>query len=198
MVPHSRRRSAAKLDYSGTRRHLDISGTELSHAMADISCLLHNGHVVSQVVVHKMRSSEPVFEALSNGSAVPPLSFEDTTNDVYVPRLGSDDLLYIAAFALSSGYLLDGIYVVGRHGAPLEEEQLERASAELVENLRSGAAYAATIFARNYPGHFVAGIVLTSPEMHTLILRRLGVVETDSPSLATDFLTSAWKKVHFA
>lgn len=158
----------------------------------------HNGHMVSQVIAHRRKSNEPVFEAISNRDSAPPLSFEDSTSDIYVPRLGSDDLLHIAAFAISSGYFLDGIVVLGRHGAPLDDEQQEHVSSETIENLSTGATYAATIFARNYPGHFVSGLILTSPDMHSLTVRRLGVVESDLPNLPSDFLTSAWKQVHFA
>lgn len=166
--------------------------------MADISRVIQNRQMVSQVIVHKHRSDQPVFEAVSNSKSVPPLSFEDLAHDVYVPRLGSDDLLHIAAFAASTGFYVDGFNILGRHGSPLDEDQLERVSAELLANLASGANYAATVFSRNYPGHFVAGLVLTSSDMHSLVLRRLGVVETDLPSLATAFLAAAWNRVHFA
>ncbi|MBH0129350.1 hypothetical protein [Salinibacterium sp. NK8237] len=154
--------------------------------------------MVNQVIVRRRRSEEPVFEAISNEGSAPPLSFENSASGIYVPRLGSDDLIYIAAFAKSVGYLVDEFAVVGRHGAPLEERAAELVSASLIGNLASGANYAATIFSREYPGHFVAGLVLTSPDMHSLTVRRLGVIESDLPSLATDFLSSAWKQLQFA
>ena len=154
--------------------------------------------MVNQVIVHKHRSDEPVFETIATAESIPPLSLEDASRDVYVPRLGSDDLLHIAAFAVSDGYLLDGLAIAGRHGAPLNEQEAAQASHEITDNLGIGPGYAASSFARDYPGHFVTALFLTSPDMHSLTLRRLGVVETDLPSVATELLSSAWRRVQFA
>ena len=148
--------------------------------------------------MRQAREAQPVFETIATDGQTRPLEFEDVDEGVRVPRFGSDDLLYIADYAAAAGYLLDGFFLAGRHGSTLDEHEQAEISAGILEHLHSSdARFAAATLAKDFPGYYVTGVRLTTPEMHTVILRRLGVVETDDPSAVVSFLAAAWKKVHF-
>lgn len=156
-----------------------------------------NGVMVSQLVARRLLSDDPEFQAVSNQEDAHPMSFEDARLGVRVPRLGSDDLIHIARFALNEGFYVDGFVILGRHGSPIDDEQYQIISKQLIDDLTAGATYASAQFSRRNPGYFIAGIDMTTPDMHSLLVRRLGVIETDAPDIATDFLKSAWRTVRF-
>lgn len=149
--------------------------------------------------MRKHLSADPEFETIAKVGNTPPLAYEDEENDVFVPRLGSDDLLYIADFAQQEGFEVDRLIVTDRSGSRFASDVEDEISDHLLAALRgSGPKYTSALLATQYSGLTLVAVDLTSPDMHSLLLRRLGVVETDSVSTVNALLEAAWHRLRFS
>lgn len=158
-----------------------------------------NGVMVQQVLM-RIDGGAPSFETTDNPGSRAPMSFEDPSHGVRIPRLGSQDILRIAEFAARTGYHLDGFQLGDSTLTPVGEALGERVSKQLVKRLRRGetAADVDDYLAAEWPTLAVIGVVLTTPALGTARLQRQGVLSGPSDWSPKEFLTNAWQAVRFS
>lgn len=172
--------------------------------MENVRCMGQTTVMTSQLLLHRDNGKSrlevvPYKEAAEPSERSNPLRLDNPAEATLVARLGSQDLLYIAEFASENGFLVDGFQIVGRHGSRVDEYREVKISEFLKEGLlKSGARFASTKFARDYPGYSVGAIKLTDPEMYQLTIKRFGIVEADDAPSIEPFLRSAWERIHFS
>jgi hypothetical protein len=153
---------------------------------------------MQQVVMRRDGGPIPRFELRDNPLNRAPLSFEEPAAGFRIPRLGSQDILGIAAFALRNGFRIDNFVIEDQTFTRIDDDIAEEVSADLLRALtEKGPAAAATLIDRDW-GYYVTGIVLTTPDLHTISLLRQGVTRTSDRYPTDAFLASAWQAVHFS
>lgn len=152
-----------------------------------------------QQVVMRLDGGTPTFETQENPLSKAPLSFEDASHGLRIPRLGTQDILRIAEFAVSSGFALDGFQVSDRTMTSVQDPLASKVSRELVRALTNGvpAADVEDLLLERWPSLSVTGVTLTTPDHRTARLQRQGVFWAPSGWSPIRFLGDAWQAVHF-
>lgn len=159
---------------------------------------MHNKAMVQQVVM-LLDGPAPEFEVRENPLNQAPLSFEDLDSGRRIPRLGSQDILRIAEFALSTGFSVDYLQIADRALTTLPEELAKPVSKRLLRTLKEhGAVAAAVRFQNEWPSYFVTGVFMTTPDNTSLRLLREGVAWNPSNWSVRRFLSDAWRAVRFS
>ncbi len=154
--------------------------------------------MVTQVLVRALDSGSPEFLAVDNPQNRDPISFEDRAQKIRVPRLGSQDLLYIASFALAHGFELDAFELVNESLERLDQDEQEAISDVLIEALLSrGPEEALRLLVESYPATGIVGVEFVDGEHHGFVIRRNGVADAEPGASPLDLLTSAWPTVRF-
>lgn len=153
-----------------------------------------------QQVLMRFTGDAPSFETTDNPDSRAPITFEDASHGVRIPRLGTQDILRIAEFALRNGYRLDGFQIGDGALAPVQEPLAGKVSRQLVKRFGKGAnaADVDAYLVDEWPSMSVLGVILTTPQMGTARLQRQGVVSAPSGWSPTSFLAKAWNAVHFS
>lgn len=126
-----------------------------------------------------------------------PAVFDKPDQGQVVPRLGSKDLLRLAAFALRSDYFVDSITVRDRTMSPLPMDEEERVSERLVEQLSdSGPNLPVNALSGEHGPYTIVEIELLSQHAETIRVGRLGVVATDSERALNELLLATWNELH--
>lgn len=146
----------------------------------------------NQLVVARGSSGRDVLKLASADTAL-----RGTASDRWTPIFGTYDLLRIATFAAQHHHFVDAVQAVGVDGAPLATEDSDALNEELLPQL-SNAKAAATLLRTRYPGYTIVSIVLTTPSMHHLRVKRMGEVVTDNPAEAEATLQEAWKMLQLS
>jgi hypothetical protein len=121
-----------------------------------------------------------------------PVTFDKPDQGQVVPRLGSKDLLRLAAFALRSDYFVDSITVRDRSMSPLSLEEEERVSDRLVEQLSdAGPDLPRNALSGEHGPYTIVEIELLSQHAETIRIGRLG---SSSPTLSKPWMT--WSGQH--
>lgn len=152
-----------------------------------------------QQVVMRLDGDTPTFETQENPHSRAPLSFEDASHGLRIPRLGTPDILRIAEYAVTSGYVLDGFQISDHTMTNVQDPLASKVSRELVKALSNGsaAADAEDLLLERWPGLSVTGVTLTTPDHRTARLLRQGVFWAPSGWSPIRFLGDAWQAVHF-
>lgn len=142
----------------------------------------------------------PSFETTDNPNSRAPMSFEDASHGVRIPRLGSQDILRIAEFALHNRYTLNNFQLGDSKLTPVAESLGDKVSKQLVKRLRRGesAADVDDFLANEWPSLAVIGVELTTPSLGSARLQRQGVLSGPADWSPTAFLTNAWQAVRFS
>ena len=115
---------------------------------------------------------------------------------VFVPRLGSQDLVRFAAFASAVGVAVEGFEIADSKVRRLDAELERSLSDELVATLREAGQSAAL---RELDGDFrdytVVGVKLVDRELRAVTLRRRGVVDGEEHSAVIALLADAWDEL---
>jgi hypothetical protein len=127
-----------------------------------------------------------------------PVAFDRPESGQIVPRLGSRDLIRLAGFAVDHGYLLDAVIVRDRTMSPLPSELEDEVSDRLVETLRSGAPLANDALSGDRGPYTVVEIELTTSDMETIRVGRLGTVESFSDDATSGLMEPAWTQLHLS
>lgn len=154
-----------------------------------------NAPTPQQLVLHgSMR--KPDVTVVPNPSGASPRDFE--RNNEWIPRLGTDALLSIAAEAIDQGWQLNGFELADSRDDNLNDDQ-ERADAseQLGKILESQGLDRARVALRDdYPSTMISGVRLLAPDNGSVIVRRDGVViiRPSSTEELTGLLSSIWAK----
>lgn len=142
----------------------------------------------------------PSFETADNPDSRAPISFEDRRHGVRIPRLGSQDILRIAEFAVRDGYTVNGFQLGDSMLSPVAESLGEKVSKQLLKRLRRGesAADVDDFLADEWPTLAVIGVELTTPNLGSARLQRQGVLSGSADWSPIPFLTNAWRAVRFS
>lgn len=158
-----------------------------------------NGGMVQQVLM-RIDGGAPTFETADNPNSRAPISFEDRSHGVRIPRLGSQDILRIAEFAVRNGYTVNGFQLGDSILTPVAEQLGEKVSKQLVKRLRRGesAADVDDFLGEEWPSLAVIGVELTTPSLGSARLQRQGVLSGPADWSPIPFLTNAWRAVRFS
>jgi hypothetical protein len=141
----------------------------------------------------------PKFDTLDNPLNRPSISFENESEDIHVPRLGSQDLISIANFARSRGYEVQDFEIVDGTMTRVSSSERERVSRRIKEALNGSSIETATaLFIDTYPTYSILGISLRDKENNRSVLRRNGVLEAESRLTFVQFVSAAWNQLKFA
>ncbi len=161
--------------------------------------LRQNGGMVQQVLM-RIDGGAPSFETADNPNSRAPMSFEDKSHGVRIPRLGSQDILRIAEFALHNRYHLNGFQLGDWRLTPVAEPLGDKVSRQLVKRLKRGdsAADVDDYLAEEWPSLAVIGVEFTTPNLGAARLQRQGVLSGPEDWSPTAFLANAWQAVRFS
>ncbi|MFJ3490693.1 hypothetical protein [Leifsonia aquatica] len=152
-----------------------------------------------QQMVMRLGTTDPVIALEDNPLDKSPIDFQDLEKGRRVPRLGSQDILRIAEYALSIGWRVERFQIADRTLTPVQGREESKASKALLRWLaEAGAAAAATYFTTEWPSYFVTGVQIAAPDHRILQLRRQGVVWVPESWETEAFLSGAWRAVHFS
>lgn len=152
-----------------------------------------------QQVVMRLKDGTPTFETQDNPEGLSPLSFEDSTRGVRIPRLGTQDILALAEFASKSGYKIDSFMLADHTLTNIQDPLASKVSKDLKKVLESGqnARAAEDMLLERWPSLNVTGVSLTTPDLRTVRFQRQGIVSSSAGWSPIRFLSDAWQAVHF-
>jgi hypothetical protein len=167
--------------------------------LGKVRSLLHNNSVVSQVVMLREPSGSLRFSSVDNPGNKRPTAFENRDAGVFIPRLGSQDLLDIALWASRTGYHVDLIDFADDSMNRLDETVNEEVSARVMQVLlEQGTDAALDLLDAEFSGHSVIGVHLTDGELDSIMVGRSGVVWADDDVSVVEFFSRAWGATHFS
>lgn len=128
-----------------------------------------------------------------------PEDFDRPDEGVMVPRLGTQAMLALAAYANQLGYTLMHVGLLDRSMTPLDPDEEERVEDVLVETLRTGDVQQARSLLSGVRGPLTAiSLELVSALNEQVHLGWLGDVRSDSDAPIRDLLVPAWNTLHLA
>lgn len=139
--------------------------------------------------------------AVDNSERRDAADFEDDNHGRYVPRLGSVDLMRLAASASKFGYHLVGVSLRDRAMHPLPQHDEENIVEDLVPTLRAGKLADAQRLLRGGRGPMSIVSVELAGEANDddVLIGRMGTFSATSPTLSFDALVKpAWEKLHLS
>ncbi|KEP72758.1 hypothetical protein HR12_40545 [Microbacterium sp. SUBG005] len=137
--------------------------------------------------------------AVDNTRELEPTEFDKPQEGQTVPRLGSADLLRLAANAENFGYHLAGIALRDRSMSPLPQEADERLSEELTEAIRQGQVEEAQRLLLGERGPLaVVSIHMIGELDDDVHVGRLGVFASDSAEAMRKLIAPAWKRLQLS
>ncbi|KQO98894.1 hypothetical protein [Leifsonia sp. Leaf264] len=146
-----------------------------------------------QIAVSNNRRKKPRFTSELMGADSTPTDFEDVESDVVIPRLGSLDLLHVAAGAFGEGWSVRRIGVSDGAMLPMEGDVIPD---RLRRNLgRHGASSALLWLTDECPGAAVVDVTVIPANGREFTLTRLGGVTGDTSQEAIQLLRSVWSQV---
>ena len=152
---------------------------------------------LKQLVVETVSQS---ISAVDNAESKDAAAFEDTTTGRYVPRLGSVDLMRLAAGASKFGYRLVGVTLRDRTMHLLPQEDEEHIVEDLVPALREGNFTAAQnlLRGRRGPMSVVSVELAGEKDDDDVLIGHMGTFSSTSPSSFDALIKPAWEKLHLS
>ncbi|QCR39670.1 hypothetical protein C1N74_03995 [Microbacterium sp. SGAir0570] len=141
----------------------------------------------------------PILRLVDNPTNLPPIAFEETGRG-RIPRLGSQDLLRLAAYAKEHGWDVDKLELADVNLDPIEDEKEEsRIQRQLVGALTGqGANAAVQLLLSKYPYLTVLGVHFVGPNHRGFVIRRNGVTQAEQGASPIDLVRPAWEALRLA
>lgn len=138
--------------------------------------------------------------AVDNADGQDVAAFENPTAGRHVPRLGSVDLMRLAAGASKFGYKLVGVTIRDRAMHALPDADEERITKNLVPALREGNFTAAQSLLRGERGPMsVASVELVGDKGDDNVhVGRMGTFSATSETSFEKLMKPAWEKLHLS
>lgn len=156
--------------------------------------------MLGQIVVRNPLSPNPNIDFLENPRSKPSISFQKSLEDVYIPRLGSQDLVRVAAFAILQGWEVDRFELeddVTENA--LEGSASDQISEELIDHLvHDSWTRVVEDLIERFPTFSIVGVELVRQDDLALTLRRNGVVDVEEGISPVELISSAWRQLKIA
>lgn len=155
-------------------------------------------YMVNQLVMN-VTGGDPAFSLQGNPNNISPLKFERPNDGVYVPRLGSPDIVRLANFASSKGYRLENFKFATANAKRIDSATEKDLSKQLISTLKArGLRGALDLLDTDLQDYIVLGVKLVDPKMNAATIQRHGVVEKETGSSIIDLLAKAWTPLRLA
>jgi hypothetical protein len=156
--------------------------------------------MVGQLVMRLAGNDAPVIDIVNNDENRAPITFEHPEQNVQIPRLGSSQLIFLAEYLQSFGYIVDGFQLADGHMSPVLGDEAEQASETLVHAMReNGASRVRELLAQELRPLVIIGVDFTTDDCDELTLKQDGVAlggsitEGVTRNQIAHTLTNAWK-----
>lgn len=156
-----------------------------------------------QLVLRGVSRDVARVDLIENSGGRAPLSFEDVSHGVRVPRLGTPELVAIAQQVLDEtdrggAYMMGTFEIAGPDMKLLRDHKQEAAvSKALLKALKKqGTPAVFGLLNHEYRGYTVAGIRFYKPGAQVTTVRRNGVVLSGGNEGVVDLIRRAWNKVN--
>lgn len=115
-------------------------------------------------------------------------------------HLGSQDLVRLAAYASSEGYVTSSFMIADAYLVPLPADEQADVSCDLVSLLKEyGEEEVGAALHNEFDGLYVVGVELIDSESGMRIsIRRRGYIETSVEREAEQLLRAAWQELHLS
>lgn len=154
--------------------------------------------MVNQLVMN-VTGGAPTFSLQGNPNNISPLKFERPKEGLYVPRLGSPDIVRFADFARTKGYNLESFKFATSNAKRIDSETEKDLSKQLINALKDrGLGDALELLDTDLQDYIVLGVKLVDPKMNAATIQRHGVVEKETGSSIIDLLAKAWNPLRLA
>lgn len=145
----------------------------------------------AQLLIH---TDNHELETRANPDDQPSFAFEDSRNHVFVPRLGSEDLVALAFLGRANDLSVRGLTLCDHRLQLLDDDTQTRYSAELLTELKAGNAKQLTaILNTDLRGIYVCGVDFYSPTAKAFTIRTNGSVTARNLTAVRTFLTKAFR-----
>lgn len=152
--------------------------------------------MLSQVLIERDPAGRPMVQVVENPTSKKPRTFENRARGLRVPHFGSTDLILLAEYFSDRDFHIDLIEVANSGLSPLEENEEDRVSREMLSALRTGGAEAAMRTLDAQPGGLVViGLRLTSTDLRSFSIRRDGVAHSSRPTTIVSALRDAFSSL---
>ncbi|MFF7684128.1 hypothetical protein ACFZA2_15375 [Microbacterium sp. NPDC007973] len=125
--------------------------------------------------------------------------FERPAAGRFVPRLGSQDLIRFATFAIAVGLRVERFELADATLRRLDDDLEAFFSTQLVRMLyEQGQTVTLNALDVEFQDLVVTGVKLVDQRLRAATLRRRGVVDGEPDFAIVDLLSAAWEKLHLS
>lgn len=152
------------------------------------------GHTVTMAqLLMRFAGDSPRFEVQSNLAGRKPLGFENPDDGVFVPRLGTQDLVRFGAFAEAVGLHVEKFHVADISLTRVSPDLEEAVSEELLSALREkGAGEALRLLNADLDYYIIIGLKILDRQLRAATLWRHGVFAAEGEDQVLELLSRAW------
>ncbi|WIE76032.1 hypothetical protein [Curtobacterium sp. MCSS17_007] len=152
---------------------------------ANVTSMLQNGIMMRRVTLTSSRDAPLRFRPI-----------DDTALNSERPlRLGSQDLIRLAEFAMNNGFMVVRFEISDAYLTALDEQESSLISSDLKTILGDfGGRELIAAMHDEFDGLYIVGVELKSIETHRrATIRRDGYLDSSTPEEAENLLTTAWE-----